>query len=94
MSEVREAIASATRIVVKVGSALVTKRTDAGPGVDTSAINRLMGQVITLIEGGREVVLVCSGAVAAGCAELGLEKRPTDLAELQAVAAIGTTIWI
>jgi glutamate 5-kinase len=48
-----------------------------------------MGQVVTLIEGGREVVLVCSGAVAAGCAELGLHERPKDLAELQAVAAIG-----
>lgn len=82
-------LVNAKRLVVKVGSALVTKRTDAGPGVDTAAINRLMGQVITLIEGGREVVLVCSGAVAAGCAELGLDKRPTDLAELQAVAAIG-----
>ena len=79
----------AKRLVVKVGSALVTKRTSAGPGVDTAAINRLMGQVITLIQGGREVVLVCSGAVAAGCAELGLHNRPTDLAELQAVAAIG-----
>jgi glutamate 5-kinase len=80
---------NAKRLVVKVGSALVTKRTDAGPGVDTSAINRLMGQVIALIEDGREVVLVCSGAVAAGCAELGLHKRPKDLAQLQAVAAIG-----
>lgn len=79
----------AKRLVVKVGSALVTKQTTKGPGVDTSAINRLMGQVITLIEGGREVVLVCSGAVAAGCAELGLHERPKDLAELQAVAAIG-----
>ncbi|MGB0768533.1 MAG: glutamate 5-kinase [Phycisphaeraceae bacterium] len=79
----------AKRLVVKVGSALVTKRTDAGPGVDVPAINRLMGQVVALIEGGREVVLVCSGAVAAGCAELGLRRRPTDLAELQAVAAIG-----
>jgi len=80
---------NAKRLVVKVGSALVTKTTDEGPGVDTAAINRLMSQVVTLIEGGREVVLVCSGAVAAGCAELGLHERPTDLAELQAVAAIG-----
>jgi len=80
---------NAKRLVVKVGSALVTKTTDKGPGVDTAAINRLMAQIITLIEGGREVVLVCSGAVAAGCAELGLHQRPRDLAELQAVAAIG-----
>ena len=85
----QDELKNAKRLVVKVGSALVTKVTKDGPGVDTAAINRLMAQVVTLIEEGREVVLVCSGAVAAGCAELGLHKRPTDLAELQAVAAIG-----
>ena len=85
----QDVLVPAKRLVVKVGSALVTKTTDAGPGVDTAAINRLMGQVCVLRDEGREVVLVCSGAVAAGCAELGLHKRPADLAELQAVAAIG-----
>ena len=42
-----------------------------------------------LRERGVEVTLVCSGAIAAGCGELGLEQRPTDVADLQAVAAIG-----
>jgi len=82
-------IKNAERLVVKVGSALVTKQTADGPGVDTAMIGKLIGQVAKLREQGREVVLVCSGAVAAGCAELGLHQRPTDLAELQAVAAIG-----
>lgn len=85
----QDVLMKATRLVVKVGSALVTKQTDGGPGVDTAAINRLMRQVAKLRDGGVEVVLVCSGAVAAGCAELGLHERPTDTAELQAVAAIG-----
>lgn len=85
----QDVLKHANRLVVKVGSALLTQLTDAGPGVDTSAINRLMGQVVKLREQGREVVLVCSGAIAAGCAELGMKQRPTDVAELQAVAAIG-----
>jgi len=85
----QEILKNARRLVVKVGSALVTKKTDAGPSIDTAAINRLMAQVIALREQGREVVVVCSGAVAAGCSELGLSSRPTDTAELQAVAAIG-----
>ena len=89
-TEIRDnVIMNAGRLVVKVGSALVTKQTADGPGVDTAAINRLMGQVCQLRDQKREVVLVCSGAVAAGCAELGLHERPTDTAELQAVAAIG-----
>ena len=85
----QDVLQSAKRLVVKVGSALLTKKTAKGPGVNTPAINRLMGEVCKLREDGLEVVLVCSGAVAAGCAELGLDKRPTDTAQLQAVAAIG-----
>jgi len=89
-TEIRQDVLKhATRLVVKVGSSLLTRQTEDGPGVDTSAVNRLMGQVCKLRDGGREVVLVCSGAVAAGCAELGLNARPTDTAMLQAVAAIG-----
>ena len=89
-TEIRHNVLSnAKRLVVKVGSALVTKQTAQGPGVDTAMIGRLVGQIATLRAQGREVVLVCSGAVSSGCAELGLGHRPTDLAELQAVAAIG-----
>ncbi len=89
-TEIRQSVlVPARRLVVKVGSALLTRETDAGPGVDTAMIGRLIGQVAQLRKQGREVVLVCSGAIAAGCAELGLHQRPTDVAELQAVAAIG-----
>lgn len=79
----------AKHIVVKVGTQLITKTTADGPGINTAFIGGLIGQVAKLREQGREVTLVCSGAVGAGCAELGLHARPTDLAELQAVAAIG-----
>ncbi|MEM6394673.1 MAG: glutamate 5-kinase [Planctomycetota bacterium] len=88
--EIREtAVAGAERVVVKVGSSLVTKETDEGPRVDTRLIGRLVKEIAQLREAGTEVTLVSSGAVAAGCGALGLKKRPRDVAELQALAAIG-----
>lgn len=93
-TELRQSILrDAKHIVVKVGTQLVTTRTASGKlpgvGINTRYIGQLVGQLAKLREQGREVTLVCSGAVGAGCAELGLAERPTDLAELQAVAAIG-----
>lgn len=79
----------AKRLVVKVGTQLITKTTPGGPGIDTAFIGALLSQVKQLRGEGREVVLVCSGAIGAGCAELGLKKRPTDIAMQQAVAAVG-----
>ncbi|MEM6553080.1 MAG: glutamate 5-kinase [Planctomycetota bacterium] len=88
--EIREtAVVGAERVVVKVGSSLVTKETAEGPRVDTRLIGRLVKEIAALREGGTEVTLVSSGAVAAGCGALGLSKRPRDVAELQALAAIG-----
>ena len=64
---------NAHRIVVKVGSALVT---NDGRGLDESAIERWAAQIAELRRMGREVILVSSGAVAEGVLRLGWEKRP------------------
>ncbi|MEM9415960.1 MAG: glutamate 5-kinase [Planctomycetota bacterium] len=79
----------ARRVVVKVGTQLITKDTPDGPGIDTAFLSSLLTQIKALRADGREVVLVCSGAIGAGCAELGLPKKPTDVAQQQAVAAVG-----
>ncbi|MEM1210545.1 MAG: glutamate 5-kinase [Planctomycetota bacterium] len=86
-----EVLANARRVVVKVGSSLITVdgETDGGPRVDVAFVKGLCGQLAGLMEREVEVALVCSGAIAAGCAELGLRERPTELARLQAVAAVG-----
>jgi glutamate 5-kinase len=89
-TELRQTVLrDAKRVVVKVGSQLISKQTPGGPGLDTAVLSSLLSQIKQLREEGREVVLVCSGAIAAGCAELGLGKRPTDVATQQAVAAVG-----
>ena len=76
----------ARRIVVKVGSSLVT---DEGRGLDRTAIARWAAQVAHLRDDGREVVLVSSGAIAEGIKRLGWSRRPTAMHELQAAAAVG-----
>ncbi|MEH6580952.1 MAG: glutamate 5-kinase [Halioglobus sp.] len=82
----REEIAQAHRWVVKVGSALLT---DDGRGLDGEMITGLVAQLVALRQRGCEVVLVSSGAVAAGIVELGWKRRPTALHDLQAAAAVG-----
>ncbi len=82
----REAIARAETVVVKVGSSLLAS---IAGGLDTRFIAKLVGQLADLRDGGRKVVLVSSGAVAAGTAELGLPARPTELSLVQAAAAVG-----
>ncbi len=79
-------IAEAKRLVVKVGSALVTNN---GEGLDTAAIREWARQISELREQGREVVLVSSGAIACGMQRLGWEKRPSAVHDLQACAAVG-----
>jgi len=76
----------ARRFVVKVGSTLVTNR---GAGLDASAIARWAGQVAKLRQGGKEFVLVSSGAIAEGMQRLGWTRRPHAMHELQAAAAVG-----
>ena len=77
---------NAQRLVVKVGSSLVTNR---GLGLDETALSRWAGQIAGLRKMGREVVLVSSGAIASGMQRLGWNKRPHALHELQAAAAVG-----
>ena len=76
----------ARRIVVKVGSSLVT---DEGRGVDAQAVGNWCRQMATLAAQGREIVMVSSGAIAEGMKRLGWSVRPKELHELQAAAAVG-----
>jgi len=79
-------VAAARRLVVKVGSSLVT---DAGRGLDHAAVGRLAAQITELKRAGREIVLVSSGAIAEGIKRLGWSARPSAMHELQAAAAVG-----
>src|SRR5574343_829784 len=79
-------LASARRLVVKVGSALVT---NYGAGLDLAAIAGWARQIAALRRDGKEVVLVSSGAIACGMQRLGWAKRPKSVHELQAAAAVG-----
>lgn len=79
-------IQKAKRIIIKVGSSLVT---NDGKGLDTAAIAKWVTQIVELRSMGKEVVLVSSGAVAEGMQRLGFDKRPTSIDELQACAAVG-----
>ena len=76
----------ARRIVVKVGSSLVTNE---GRGVDALAVGNWCRQMAVLAAQGREVVMVSSGAIAEGMKRLGWTVRPKELNELQAAAAVG-----
>lgn len=77
---------TARRIVVKVGSSLVTNE---GRGVDAEAIGNWSRQLAALARDGRELVMVSSGAIAEGMKRLGWTTRPKELPELQAAAAVG-----
>ena len=89
-----DVLASARRIVVKVGSSLVTNE---GRGLDEVAIGEWCRQLAMLsrgdaetgLDGRREVIMVSSGAIAEGMKRLGWTKRPHEVNELQAAAAVG-----
>jgi len=81
-----EAVKSARRIVVKVGSSLVTNE---GRGIDAAAVGNWCRQLAELAREGRELVMVSSGAIAEGMKRLGWSTRPSELHELQAAAAVG-----
>ena len=84
----RKLVMDASTWIVKVGSKSLTG--DDGR-LDRTQVANLARQLLTLVDMGKRVVLVSSGAVASGIGKLGLPSRPTDLATLQAVAAIGQT---
>ncbi len=81
-----EVIRNARRVVVKVGSSLVT---DEGRGLDVAAIHGWCQQMAALVREGRELIMVSSGAIAEGMKRLGWVTRPKQLHELQAAAAVG-----
>ncbi|MBN9204328.1 glutamate 5-kinase [Methylibium petroleiphilum] len=81
-----EVLRGARRIVVKVGSSLVTNE---GRGVDAAAIGNWCRQLASLAGQGREVLMVSSGAIAEGMKRLGWSARPKEIHELQAAAAVG-----
>ncbi len=82
----RESLQFAARIVVKFGTGVLT---DSRKQPDPAQLAQLVAQIAGQRQAGREIVLVTSGAVGAGMGVLSLDKRPTELAELQACAAIG-----
>ncbi len=79
-------VTQARRLVVKVGSSLVTNE---GKGVDLSAVDQWAAQIAALHARGKQMVLVSSGAIAEGMARLGWPRRPNAMHELQAAAAVG-----
>ncbi|RAR58211.1 MULTISPECIES: glutamate 5-kinase [Halomonadaceae] len=85
----RDALAGARRVVVKIGSALLT---NDGRGLDEAAIGGWVDQIAELHRRGIEVVLVSSGAVAAGMVRLGWQARPSAVHALQAAAAVGQNV--
>ena len=84
----RDSLKSISRLVVKLGTGVLT---DSRKQIDPAQLEQLVAQVAALRKSGKEIVIVTSGAVGAGMGALGYQKRPNELAELQACAAIGQT---
>ena len=85
----REAVAAATRVVVKIGSSSLTGGEGAAGGIDGTRLDALVDTLVEAGASGRELVLVSSGAIAAGLGPMGLTRRPRDLATQQAAASVG-----
>jgi len=86
LSDKRQSLRACKRVVVKIGSALLT---NDGRGLCVEGLDTWVAQIAALRADGREVVLVSSGAVAEGMTRLGWKERPDDLHKLQAAAAVG-----
>jgi glutamate 5-kinase len=82
----KEIMGGVHRVVTKVGSSLLVS---LGAGLNKAFISRLAGELSGFKKRGVEVVMVSSGAIAAGMEQLGLTKRPKAISELQATAAVG-----
>ena len=88
----RSLVTSAKRIVIKIGSSSLTGKDVAG--LNSEAVETLVLSVAKLKSAGKEVVVVSSGAIAAGLTPLGLSSRPKDLATQQAAASVGQGLLI
>ena len=82
-------LTSARRVVVKLGTQVLTGSPPGRAGLDLPYIKRMAHQIAVLRKRGMQVTVVSSGAIGAGCAELKLAKRPAYVADQQAVAAVG-----
>ncbi|MFD3455627.1 glutamate 5-kinase [Streptomyces sp. NPDC058691] len=91
MASARQDVVDARRVVVKIGSSSLT--TAAG-GLDADRVDALVDVVAKAHGTEREIVLVSSGAIAAGLAPLGLDRRPRDLARQQAAASVGQGLLV
>ncbi|MCX5198174.1 glutamate 5-kinase [Streptomyces sp. NBC_00249] len=92
MSAARQGVVDARRIVVKVGSSSLTT---AEGGLDADRVDALVDVLAKARSGGeKEIVLVSSGAIAAGLSPLGLRRRPKDLARQQAAASVGQGLLV
>ena len=87
----RDAVHDATRLVVKVGSSSLTT---TGGGLDPERLRRLVDALAARRAAGTQLVLVSSGAIAAGLAPLALPRRPRDLATQQAAASVGQMLLV
>ena len=82
----KQGIENAKRLVIKVGSALLTNN---GAGIDAKAIDDWVDQIVTLLDQNKQVVVVSSGAIAEGLVRLSLKSRPQSIHMLQSAAAVG-----
>lgn len=89
LPDTRAHIATAKRVVVKVGSSSLTS---AAGGLDPARLDALVDALVARRDAGSQVVLVSSGAIASGLAPLGLGRRPRDLATQQASASVGQLV--
>lgn len=89
MSVVREKLKSARRIVVKVGTSTLSYGERGKFKLNLYRIEHLVRELADLHNAGKEIILVTSGAIAAGIGKLGLQEKPQTIPENQALAAIG-----
>ena len=82
----RKKLTTSSRWVVKIGTSLLT---DTDAGLNRAAIQSLVAQMAKLKRDGVEILLVSSGSIVEGMQRMGWKKRPTELAQLQAAAAVG-----
>jgi len=91
MTPATDPIADARRVVVKIGSSSLTS---IAGGIDAARLSEFVASLNAHRESGREIVVVSSGAIAAGLAPLGIPRRPRDLATAQAAASVGQLLLV